>query len=215
MKHTLAILRALLIILGSSSMLHAQVFIPTQLERDWLNGLIPGVVNGEGIMDTLHPGIALVDTAALTTQLEGIITVELHGIQHLDSLNYFLFDASNSFNIQLAQLVIIGVPSVIRTVNIHVDGPTSITLPDMPTRMDNLSLRGGNQDGYERILSIGQMPDSLNSFILSGFDSLSWSGSPYSSVLALTGGLLGGYPIHYGSITISTWSAKASPPRPS
>ena len=43
----------------------AQVFIPDQVERDWLNTEIPGIVDGNGIMDTLHPGIAQLDTTLI------------------------------------------------------------------------------------------------------------------------------------------------------
>nr|MBP7451042.1 hypothetical protein [Flavobacteriales bacterium] len=111
MKHTLAILRALLIILGSSSMLHAQVFIPTQLERDWLNGLIPGVVNGDGIMDTLDPAIPFVDSVEFGGWLIG--TIDLYGVGYLSALSYL--QISNDSYIEGSFIRLERIPSSLRT----------------------------------------------------------------------------------------------------
>lgn len=73
-------------------MLHAQVFIPTQLERDWLNDLIPGVVNGDGIMDTLHVGIETLSAATLDASIPEGTTLVLEGLRYLDSLHTFVFN---------------------------------------------------------------------------------------------------------------------------
>ncbi|HNR56164.1 MAG TPA: hypothetical protein PKJ19_13420, partial [Flavobacteriales bacterium] len=55
----------------------AQVFIPDQFERDWLNSVIPGIVDMNGMMDTLHPGIAQLDTALIVVA-QGTGSLTLH-----------------------------------------------------------------------------------------------------------------------------------------
>lgn len=175
MKHTLAILRALLIILGSSSMLHAQVFIPTQLERDWLNGLIPGVVNGDGIMDTLDPAIPFVDSVEFGGWLIG--TMDLYGVGYLSALSYL--QISNDSYIEGSFIRLERIPSSLRTLRIGCNGMAlPIILPDLPSNMEELSIDQGGDPIESCSLSIQQMPGSIQELTLRNLNWVSWNGDP-------------------------------------
>ncbi len=54
-----------LTLLLTASSAFGQAFIPDQRMRDWLNEQLPGSVDGDGMFDTQHPGIATLATATL------------------------------------------------------------------------------------------------------------------------------------------------------
>ena len=135
-----------------------QVFIPSQVERDLLNELIPGIVDAGGIMDTLHPGIGEVDSANIVIPSSDP-GQELVGIKYLNALE------------------------VLRAV-IHAD----VTLSSFPTQMRSLRLDifqgittlGGLPNGLDQLyafnalvsgtLNITSFPDTIDRVDLLFFD---------------------------------------------
>lgn len=127
----------LVVLLNVPIVANAQVLIPDTLMRSWLNNYIPGIVDGSGIMDTLHPGIANLDTAHMYIGGYQIPNIDLTGIQYLDSLSYFSADLSlfpYGYN-----LICPGFPANLSTLRLsEIQG--TLTLPRLPAKMEMLDL---------------------------------------------------------------------------
>ncbi len=50
-----------------------------------LNSLIPGIVDANGVLDTLHPDIALLDSISYSENLTSD-EIDFNGLRYLDSL---------------------------------------------------------------------------------------------------------------------------------
>ena len=154
MNRTLSLLLAPLLLLTSLSM-RSQVFIPNQLERDWLNAAIPGIVDAGGIMDTLHPSIAELDSAEFIGTASSP-EVELVGLPYLDSLRLFRVRSGEGLTIErlpdeLTDLWILSWW-----------GP--ITLGSLPSTLENLALHmTAGVTATNPPIHIASLPDTLNS----------------------------------------------------
>ncbi len=80
------VLSSFLVLAGVAG--QAQAYIPDPVMRDWLNEVLPGSVDGAGVMDTLHAGIPLLDTVIFSIPGMGN-SVDLFGLQFLDALVRF------------------------------------------------------------------------------------------------------------------------------
>jgi len=150
------------------------VFIPTQLERDWLNELIPGVVDGEGIMDTLHPGIAQVDTTVLQAF---DVSIDLYGVGYLHSLVYLRLS-----NIGLPDGLFTRcdrLPASLRSLRVSSQYPRTITLPSLPSTMDRVEIiQSTYWDLSNNLVHIEGMPVTLDRLRLSEVVAITWNGNP-------------------------------------
>ncbi|MEZ4807457.1 MAG: T9SS type A sorting domain-containing protein [Flavobacteriales bacterium] len=164
-----------------------QVFIPTTLERDWLNEQIPGIVDGSGIMDTLHPGISGLDTAMIHFPTTVIPSIQLYGLQHLNSLIVFSIDLSLTTQTPVA-IMTTGIPVSLRSLSLDV-GDANISLPEFPSEMDRITIRGDGPNEIERTLQISGMPETVTTLEISGFDVLEWNGMPTVTNMYLDTGI--------------------------
>jgi uncharacterized repeat protein (TIGR01451 family) len=173
---------------------HAQVYIPDQFERDWLNSQIPGIVNGNGIMDTLHPGIASMNTGYMDISQPIITSLDLHGLAYLDSMVSWSFQTSG---VHLTPgsafpFTIHGVPEGLRTLRIRTTPSTlNLLLPELPTEMDLLEILVSAYDAdpnavIRSTVHIEQMPNELTHLTLGPDFIISWEGPTFVSILELT-----------------------------
>jgi uncharacterized repeat protein (TIGR01451 family) len=175
---------ALAALLGSAK---AQVFIPTTAERQALNTLIPGIVDGAGIMDTLNSAIAQLDSATVNCTINDTIqedTLEFIGFRYLDSLRYLslrlnmpIFSSNFSLN---------GLPSDLNYlgVNMDCDIPPSpqLILNDLPASLKSLYVYGYINN---TVTIINAMPDSMDYVSFFGSEPF-WNGMPYIDQLHLS-----------------------------
>jgi uncharacterized repeat protein (TIGR01451 family) len=145
----------------------AQVFIPDPNMRDLLNQQIPGIVDGAGIMDTLHPAIAELDTVYYYSPIVSG-EFDLEGIQFLDSLSLL------HLGFALLDVVAIhcnALPTALRDLSFSQSGG-SLSLPELPQALDNLSIHDDLPYENQTDVSIVSLPDSLVSMDLSSIHSL-------------------------------------------
>jgi len=173
----------LVVLLNVPIVANAQVLIPDTLMRSWLNNYIPGIVDGSGIMDTLHPGIANLDTAHMYIGGYQIPNIDLTGIQYLDSLSYFSADLSlfpYGYN-----LICPGFPANLSTLRLsEIQG--TLTLPRLPAKMEMLDL--SNWGGGVGSIMIAGMPDTVETMIVDGNFEVAWQGTGYIGQLIWTTG---------------------------
>lgn len=112
----------------------AQVYIAESSLRSSLNAAIPGLVDGAGVMDTLHPGIPLLDSVSISVHTS-TATIDLEALSYLDSVSVMHINA------------------------MHVsEGHIDVFIPGLPATLDVLSMSSGNCD-----LLIDWMPEIMSS----------------------------------------------------
>jgi len=167
----------------------AQVFIPDQVERDWLNTEIPGIVDGNGVMDTLHPGIALLDTATCIFD-QGLASLTLHGIGHLEALVCLrVFTSGVPAETVPLGLSIVALPEGLRTLIMDVhnsDDPVALYLPSFPIDMDQLHISAHAYPGTD--LLIDNLPQTVGIFEINGITGFSWNGECTANYLVIIAG---------------------------
>ncbi|MCC6841130.1 MAG: T9SS type A sorting domain-containing protein [Flavobacteriales bacterium] len=148
----------------------AQVFIPDTIERMVLNQLIPGIVDDDGIMDTLHPAIdelqyAVMYVDTIEPQLD---TCSFISVRYLDSLETLIFSC---WYPEHTYFSIDGFPEALRTLLINAENTdNAIDLHDLPSGLESLEITAVEAD-----VRINAMPDSL--FELSAHvNALQWPG---------------------------------------
>ncbi|HQW05727.1 MAG TPA: T9SS type A sorting domain-containing protein [Flavobacteriales bacterium] len=161
----------------------AQVFIPDQIERLMLNELIPGIVDAGGVMDTLHPGIMDLDTAFFSFPAMPA-TVDLRGIQYLDSLKRLMFTTNPFVQTFTAPTVVTveGLPTSLRDLIVELTNYEGLDLhlPQLPAEMDRLSLRA---DGFApSLFTIERFPDHIGRLELFDMDSVFWPGTGHADM---------------------------------
>jgi len=164
---------------------HAQVLIPDTTMRSWLNNHIPGIVDAGGVMDTLHPGIADLDVPMFTFPFIAIESLDLTGIQYLDSLhslNLSFDQLSPGFELTWSVC-----PPSLKVLNVTTSC-NSITLPQLPENMDALGVYAGCASGPVPTIAIEGMPDTLGSMQLDGDLNVELSGAGYIEHLAISTG---------------------------
>ena len=139
----------------------AQVFIPDQLERDWLNTLIPGIVDAGGTMDTLHPLIPTIDTTTITVVQFGV-SLDLVGVAYLDSLSKLSVGGQSNVTIS-------GFPKGLDDLDIGMDNGV-MELGDLPRKMDSFGIASSNQID---LVTIHSMPDTTEYMFVTGLNA--WS----------------------------------------
>ncbi|HEY0976818.1 MAG TPA: hypothetical protein VGE21_05065, partial [Flavobacteriales bacterium] len=170
-------LRALLVatmLLMTLQRAQAQVPVPNADERAWLNAAIPGIVSPEGIMDTLHPGIAtLIESELVLYDLNG--DVQLPGMGYLSALTSLRIWTYDHNSTAPAQVSIPRLGMALQDLHITLRNSIDVDLqlPLLPPSMERLALECGNVMGG---LDIAGMPEHIGEFDLANFGSLAWSG---------------------------------------
>ncbi len=167
---------------------YAQVFIPDQDERNWLNSEIPGIVDVNGIMDTLHPGIADLDTAMyIMTTLSA--NKEIRGIGYLYALTWVYAGMSSSQAgisppTQASTITIDRIPASLKALHIWIynDYGWSLSLPELPDHMDKRHIESTSHPGE---VTIADIPDTLGSLTLNSVRSIAWNGTPHIGTISL------------------------------
>ncbi len=168
-RHILSILATV-----SLNTLVAQVPITNVDERNWLNEQIPGIVDGAGVMDTLHPAIAGLQSSSLVIyDLNG--TIELRSLGYLNalaSLTIWTYPHNVSAS---ASVAIDRVAPSLRYLDISLRNAmgVSLQLPALPQEMDHLSLTSVETLGQ---VHIELLPEELGLLRLSNWDDLAWAG---------------------------------------
>lgn len=165
------LLAALLVVSLLSGTASAQVFIPDLNERAWLNAEIPGIVDANGIMDTLDPEIAMTDSV-LIHFTDYIPSVELSSLPYLDSVVYCEITTGMDvvWSSQPFQLVIVGCPRGLAELSIDIPRG-SVELPALPASLDILEVGGWYDD---MSLDIVGLPDSMEQISLSQVSDIQW-----------------------------------------
>jgi uncharacterized repeat protein (TIGR01451 family) len=160
------------------------------LERDWLNAEIPGIVDGNGIMDTLHPEIASVDSAVFIVPSSAALA-DLVGVQYLSTLESLslgsdavVLDPNASLSVTIEAL-----PGSLKklTIDMVSYGAISLDLPALPEEMEKIDI---NLLYSVNRIHIAAMPVDLLALTLSHVDSLSWEGSAQTDYLNLYGNIV-------------------------
>ena len=141
----------------------AQVYIPDQGERDWLNATIPGIVDSNGVMDTLHPGIEQVHSLSFSSFQFGS-ELRLVGLQYLYELRNLYISTE-----LIESLIIEGLPNTVDTLLLFTSD-AAISLPSLPQRMRSIAVYGM----YNGSLTIAQMPDTIDMLIIDRIPRLYW-----------------------------------------
>lgn len=161
--------------------LQAQVFIPDTNARDVLNGLIPGIVDGAGIMDTLHPGIAGLDTATIV-MVDGVTDIEVDGLQYLDAVVQLSILGSLGTSGQMTQVN--ALPPGMTSLHVRPENGT-IDLPELPAGVRQLDL-SGHHPGEVATVNIAGMPDSLDQLFIENYLAVAqWPDMPYADNLSM------------------------------
>lgn len=158
---------------------HAQEFIPDSLVRNWLNTVIPGMVDANGIMDTLHPGIAVLDSAQLGFAFPvEYDTLDLYGIQYLDSLKVLnVFSGVNgATTVNCPEL-----PIWLHTLSIGSTAGT-LNLPQLPTSLRSLNVYGNGPDPVS--VNIIGMPPFLEHANFWEITDVNWAGTCHTEHLS-------------------------------
>lgn len=177
---------------------HSQVLIPDTMMRGWLNSVIPGLVDVNGIMDTLNPAIATVDSMSFNypaPQPYPVGPIDLEGIQYMHSLRSLVIGTGNLV-VECSAL-----PMSLRNLYCYgAGGPNTIHLPQLPANMDRITIDGG---GSESKLDITGIPDHIEEFELINLDTIIWHGVGYASNLIIEEGLGSTLPaISVGSLNL-------------
>ncbi|MBK8709475.1 MAG: T9SS type A sorting domain-containing protein [Flavobacteriales bacterium] len=166
------VLSSFLVLAGVAG--QAQAYIPDPVMRDWLNEVLPGSVDGAGVMDTLHAGIPLLDTVIFSIPGMGN-SVDLFGLQFLDALVRFTVSGD-------ADLVAMSFPSTLEDLTISIS-TGSVTLGTLPESLDRMVV-GSNSAGFS--LDILAMPDSMGSMLLVELTDLTCASPGYVEYLYIS-----------------------------
>ncbi len=165
---------ALFVLMNVPNVASAQVLIPDTNMRGALNYAITGIVNVNGIMDTLHPGIAGLDVfMAPNIALESL---DLTGIEYLDSLNDLIITlGSMASGFELTWTTW---PPNLKTLFLDA-ACTSITLPQLPEKLTALNFSNSGCPSGTPTFSITNIPDTVENLRLSGDLIVEWAGTGY------------------------------------
>lgn len=156
----------------------AQAFIPDQLERDWLNATIPGIVDGSGIMDTLHPGIASLDTASMVLYpniQDGQLTlIELNSLRYMHSLVNLDIALNGGF---YPTLICTGLPNSLASCGFSLINGCTLVLPSLPDTMESFNIRSDMYGNEHTSVSIAEVPNYTQSIDLEGVGIMDWEGT--------------------------------------
>ena len=170
------ITRSLLVAILLVSTARAQVFIPDLVLRDSLNAQVPGIVDGAGMLDELHPGIAGIDTlSVLITGSDPVVDVS--GLEYLTSLiefELFFAEGSSATELRLPQ-----VPQSLRTLDIGAIGDMLIAIGPLPDSMDIIAISNYDFAGCQGRIEFEQLPDFTKVIEISSTLELSWPGNPH------------------------------------
>ena len=162
----------LLIISHSCQVARSQATIPDPFMRDWLNEQIPGIVDANGIMDTMNVGIAGLDSAYIPLG-QVAAQVDLDGIQYLDAL-IFLSIYCNAFTPSTG-MSCPAFPPQLHTLSIILN-EGSISLPQFPVSLIDLTCDHGPAQAGPISLIIAGMPPNMESIYLTDKIDVTWSG---------------------------------------
>ncbi|MBL7947080.1 MAG: hypothetical protein JNN32_13530, partial [Flavobacteriales bacterium] len=170
--YLLQIMVALLsvVTLGRTSV--AQVFIAEQGYRDALNAAVPGLVDGSGMMDIAHPGLATVDSLVLSFQATSP-SVELNGLEHFSELQYLMI--GTIFDPNGPSDGTINVPHCPPNLaDLGVFGPASVTIDEQPAVLNSLWASPGLLNGALS-LTMNNPPDEIGTLFYGENTDLQWN----------------------------------------
>ena len=133
----------LVFLLNIPNTANSQVLIPDHVMRGWLNTMIPGIVDANGIMDTLNPAIATVDSMGFNFPYDPLFpvdTIDLEGIQYMHSLRSFLLQNTGTSNLIVECSAL---PMSLSNLYCYVNfgfGINTIYLPQLPINMERISI---------------------------------------------------------------------------
>lgn len=186
-RHILHQATAVLALAVLPSAASAQVYIPSEVEREWLNDHIPGIVDASGVMDTLHPGIAgLTEFLKFAYLQEVPDTLHVHGLAYLDSL--WKFDLRvQTFSMDPMCIKVHGVPAGLTDLRLHAESQTSFDLPELPAHLDQLRVSCFSDPGLPmpHTLTIAAGPASIGDLWLAGLQTVDLGGVPQVGRLML------------------------------
>lgn len=160
-----------------------QVFLPDTNERTMLNSLIPGIVDANGVLDTLHPDIALLDSISYSENLTSD-EIDFNGLRYLDSLVFLQLACSSSLDSGI-DLTIGTLPSKLSWLQVYVSNGT-IALPNLPNGLDWLNVIGSLNYSDTVTATIGTLPDSLQHMSLNGIYAFTWLSGGYVEHLGIS-----------------------------
>ncbi|MBP7515985.1 MAG: hypothetical protein KA791_15665, partial [Flavobacteriales bacterium] len=140
------------------------VYIPDPAMRDWLNLNVPGVVNGDGNMDTTYAGIAdFTDGAIITSNSNG--PTDMTGLQYLHGLTRL-----NMMWLDIPGTVGDAFPPNLSILSLNALGP--VFIPALPMNLEHLELVAGVP------LDMPELPAGLESLTASG----AWTGGAWATL---------------------------------
>lgn len=128
---------ALLSVVTSGPTSIAQVFIVDQGYRDALNAAVPGLVDGNGMMDTAHPGLANVDSLVLSFDAISD-SVELNGLEHFSAVQSLSIGGVASPTWEYVAINVPHCPPALTSLG--VSGAGAVTIEEQPAMLTQLNV---------------------------------------------------------------------------
>lgn len=203
--HQAAAVLALAVLPSAAS---AQVYIPSEVEREWLNDHIPGIVDASGVMDTLHPGIAgLTEIDVLVLEPYQETTLDVHGLAYLDSLRSFKLYIDDGWE-PVVTITLDGVPGGLKELWLYHHANANVHLPALPAHMERLVVGTQGFVGMPRSLSIASCPLELDELWLVGLATIDLGGVPHVGTVNISTALSGSIPYAFqGDLTLPALQA--------
>lgn len=149
----------------------AQVFIADANYRQALNAAVPGLVDGTGMMDTAHPGLADVDSLVLAFEATSP-SVELNGLEYFSEVQYLTI-GSLFWNWPFDGTI--HVPHCPPNLtDLGASGPASITIDEQPAVLSSLWVLGG-LNGGALSLTMNNPPDEIGTLFYGDNTDLNWN----------------------------------------
>lgn len=178
MRKLIHLLALLVSLISFTRVVPAQVFVPDTLMRTWLNQSIPGIVDANGIMDTLHAGIASCDSVVwtLTQSLPDTLNVDLTGLSQLNALRYLSLNLDNSpaWNNTTLYLYTQDFPVTMETFILNNFGSKlSIFLTNIGNNFRTLSIYNSDPSFMnECFVTIESITDSINTIMFTNLSNI-------------------------------------------
>jgi uncharacterized repeat protein (TIGR01451 family) len=157
------------------SLLTAQVFIPDPVLRDSLNAQVPGIVDGGGMLDELHPGIGAIDTLVLWHTSSPTL-LDLSGLEHLPSLRHLYVTVLDELQ-QIEEFRIPALPSGVKSLEVNTHHTGHLRIGALPDTMDYIMV--GCFDGSDvpgSIVVFDDLPVYSGYLGVAGVQSMTWPG---------------------------------------
>ncbi|MBL7944644.1 MAG: T9SS type A sorting domain-containing protein [Flavobacteriales bacterium] len=167
------------------SLLTAQVFIPDPVLRDSLNAQVPGIVDGAGMLDELHPGIGAIDSLVLW-HTSSTNLLDLSGLEHLPSLRHLYVTVLDELQ-QIEEFRIPALPSGVKRLMVNTDLTGLLHIGALPDTMESIVMGYFNDNiPSGNSLVFDELPEYTGYFEISGLRSMNWPGTANCGEFGLT-----------------------------